>query len=417
LNGLIKDIGVRIFTLPTNTERAALELDDLFEGDYKDYLGGTGEEVSIETIRTTLKTIQAQTGTHPVIIYALSQPDELELVLVLPEGAPIRQSVPEANAAALKKTLEEFRRTITNQRRPRAYLSSSQQLYQWLIAPLEPQLEKLGIDTLIFCMDAGLRTVPMAALHDGQQFLVEKYSIGTIPSVSLTNTRYNPVKDAQVLAMGASKFQKLPSLEAVPVELDVITQQLWQGKSFLNEGFTMNNLKSQHQPFGIIHLATHADFQPGDSSKSYIQMWDSQLHMNQLQQMGWQQPPQVELLVLSACRTALGDIDVELGFAGLAVQAGVKSALASLWYVSDGGTLALMSEFYHKLSQPDVRIKAEALRRAQVAMLRGESRLENGKLYVAGLREPIPLPPELSGNQDLSHPYYWAPFTMVGSPW
>ncbi|HEY9596749.1 MAG TPA: CHAT domain-containing protein, partial [Cyanophyceae cyanobacterium] len=364
-----------------------------------------------------LKTIQAQTGTHPVIIYALSQPDALELVLVLPEGAPIRKSVPQANAAALKKTLEEFRRTITNPRRPTAYLSSAQQLYQWLIAPLEPQLENLGIDTLIFCMDAGLRTVPMAALHDGQHFLVEKYSIGTIPSVSLTNTRYNPVKNAQVLAMGASKFQKLPPLEAVPVELDVITQQLWRGKSFLNEGFTLNTLKSQRQPFGIIHLATHADFQPGESSKSYIQMWDSQLQMNQLQQLGWQQPPQVELLVLSACRTALGDTDVELGFAGLAVQAGVKSALASLWYVSDGGTLALMSEFYHQLSQPDVTIKAEALRRAQVAMLRGESRLQQGKLYVPGLRSPISLPPELEGNQDFSHPYYWAPFTMVGSPW
>ena len=254
LNGLIKDIGVRIFTLPTNTEQAALELDDLFEDDYEDSLDGTGEEVSIETIRTTLKTIQTQTGTHPVIIYALSQPDELELVLVLPEGVPIRKSVPQANAAALKKTLEEFRRTITNPIRPKAYLASAQQLYQWLIAPLEPDLKALGIDTLIFCMDVGLRTIPMAALHDGKQFIVENYSIGSIPSVSLTNTRYNPVKDAQVLAMGASKFQQLPSLPAVPVELDVITQQLWKGKSFLNEGFTLNNLTSQRQPFGIIHL-------------------------------------------------------------------------------------------------------------------------------------------------------------------
>ncbi len=171
------------------------------------------------------------------------------------------------------------------------------------------------------------------------------------------------------------------------------------------------------QSFGIVHLATHADFQAGDTSNSYIQLWDSQLKINQLQQMGWQLPPQVELLVLSACRTALGDIDVELGFAGLAVQAGVKSALASLWYVSDGGTLALMSKFYHQLSQPDVTIKALALRRAQIAMLRGEAGVEDGKLHLPGLQAPIPLPPGLPEEQDFSHPYYWAAFTMIGSPW
>jgi CHAT domain-containing protein len=217
--------------------------------------------------------------------------------------------------------------------------------------------------------------------------------------------------------MGASKFQQLPPLPAVPVELDVITQQLWPGKSFLNEGFSLNNLKSQRQPYGIIHLATHADFEPGDASNSYIQLWDSQLKMNQLRQMRWNQPPQVELLVLSACRTAVGDVEAELGFGGLAVQAGVKSALASLWYVDDGGTLALMSEFYRQLSQPDVTIKAEALRRAQITMLRGQLRLEEGELRGPGFRGSIPLPPELEGNQDFSHPYYWAAFTMIGSPW
>jgi len=393
--------------------------DQDFEDQFEKYFGEnlTDQVVTTESLQDTLKTIESQTGKSPVIIYARSLPNQLELVLVRPEGPPIGKVVPKANAAALQQTLAEFRETVSNPIRPKAYLASAQQLYQWLIAPLEPDLKALKIDTLIFCLDAGLRTIPMAALHDGRQFLVENYSIGSIPSVSLTNTSYNPVKDAQVLAMGASKFQQLPSLPAVPVELDVITQQLWKGKSFLNEGFTLNNLTSQRQPFGIIHLATHADFQPGDASNSYIQLWDSQLKMNQLRQMRWNQPPQVELLVLSACRTALGDVEAELGFGGLAVQAGVKSALASLWYVDDGGTLALMSEFYRQLSQPDVTIKAEALRRAQIAMLRGQLRLEEGELRGPGFRGSIPLPPELAGNQDFSHPSYWAAFTMIGSPW
>jgi CHAT domain-containing protein len=268
-------------------------------------------------------------------------------------------------------------------------------------------------------MDAGLRTIPMAALHDGKQFLVEKYSLGSIPSVSLTNSRYKALKDTRVLAMGASQFQQLDPLPAVPEELKAITQQFGSEKYFLNEEFTLTNLKNQRQqqPIEIIHLATHADFQPGDATNSYIQLWDNQLKLDQLRQLGWNQPPQIELLVLSACRTAVGDAQVELGFAGLAVQAGVKSALASLWSVSDGGTLALMSEFYRQLNQPDVTIKAEALRRAQIAMLRGQLHVESGQLRGTGVVGTIPLPPELPENQDFSHPYYWAAFTIIGSPW
>jgi filamentous hemagglutinin family protein len=391
-----------------------------FEAEFEKYFGEnlTDDVVTAESLRETLKTIEGQTGKSPVVIYARSSLDQLELVLVLPEGEPILKIVPNVSSITLKETLDDFYKNVTDITSGRSYLAPAQQLYQWLIAPLESELEALGIDTLIFCMDAGLRLIPMAALHDGEQFLVEKYSIGSIPSVSLMNTRYNPIKDAQVLAMGASQFKTLPPLNAVPTELEIITQKVSSGQSFMNEEFTLNALKSQRQPFGIIHLATHADFQPGDPSHSYIQLWgDEQLRLNQMRQMNWHQPPQVELLVLSACRTAFGDIDAELGFAGLAVSAGVKSALASYWYVSDGGTLALMSEFYRQLKQPDVTIKAEALRRAQLAMLRGELRLNDGTLRRSGGANPIPLPAELSGNQDFSHPYYWAAFTIIGSPW
>ena len=96
------------------------------------------------------------------------------------------------------------------------YLPASQQLYQWIIAPLEADLKAQGIDTLVFSMDAGLRTLPLAALHDGSQFLVEKYSIGLIPSVNLTDTNYESVKNAEVLAMGASQFTNNKPLLAVP---------------------------------------------------------------------------------------------------------------------------------------------------------------------------------------------------------
>jgi CHAT domain-containing protein len=289
-------------------------------------------------------------------------------------------------------------------------------MYQWLVAPLEEDLQARGIQNLIFIMDVGLRSVPLATLHDGQGFLVEKYSVGLMPSISLTDTRYVNIKNSQVLAMGASEFTSQTPLPAVPVELSAITPSLWQGQSFLNETFTLDNLKSQRrqQPFGIIHLATHAIFQPGEPSNSYIQLWDTRLRLDQLRQLGWNDPP-VELLVLSACKTGQGNEEVELGFAGLAVQAGVKSVMASLWSVSDEGTMALMTNFYEELKQSP--IKAEALRRAQVAMLKGNVKLEDGKLVTPST--VLSLPPELAnlGQQNLSHPIFWAAFTMIGNPW
>jgi CHAT domain-containing protein len=414
---------INIPTLLTqNLNDAIPAIDDLFEAEYEDYFGEdiANEETSVETIRNTLKTINAETGTNPVIVYAISLPDQLELVMVVPEGPPIRKTVPAANRTAFQEKLTDFYSAVTNVTISQTSLkNSAQQLYTWMIEPLEPDLEALGIDTLIFSMDAGLRTIPMAALHDGEKFLIEKYAIGSIPSISLTNTRYNPIKDAPVLAMGASEFTDKNSLPAVPIELETITQNVWSGDAYLNDQFTLTNLQTQRQqkPWKIIHLASHADFQEGDPSNSYIQLWDTKLQLDQMRQLGWHQAPQVDLLVLSACRTAFGSVDAELGFAGLAVKAGVKSALASLWYVDDGGAFALMSGFYHQLGQPDVTIKAEALRRAQLALLRGELRMESGELQGLGEGKTIPVAPGLPKNQNFSHPYYWAAFTIIGSPW
>jgi CHAT domain-containing protein len=305
---------------------------------------------------------------------------------------------------------------ITEPRNRSGYLAPAQQLYQWLLAPIEKDLQAKQINNLVFIMDAGLRSIPLAALHDGKGFIVEGYSVGLMPSLSLTDTRYRDIKDVQVLAMGASQFTDQKALPAVPVELNAIASQLWKGQSFLNDAFTLDNLKSARGrvPFGIIHLATHAEFKAGQPNNSYIQLWNTKLPLDQLRQLRFNNPP-VELLVLSACRTAVGDESVELGFTGLAVQAGVKSALGSLWYVSDEGTLGLMTSFYEQLKQAP--IKAEALRQAQLAMLKGEVRSQAGKLVTS--RGSFPLPPELAqlGDKDLTHPYYWSAFTLIGNPW
>ncbi|MBE9124706.1 MULTISPECIES: CHAT domain-containing protein [unclassified Coleofasciculus] len=368
-------------------------------------------------------TSQELTSTQKSTLFEKNRPnlgnDQLELLLITSQGQPIRQRVGVTRQQVLQ-VAQQFRSDVTDVGDSQGYLPTSQQLYQWLVSPLEDALQAKEINNLTFILDKGLRSIPLAALHDGQQFIVENYSVGLMPSLSLTDNRYVDVKNLPVLAMGVSQFREQKALPAVPLELSIITNQLRSGKSFLNESFTLDNLKQARtkKSFGIIHLATHGEFVPAQPSNSYIQLWDTKLPLAQLRQLGWHDPP-VELLVLSACRTAVGDVENELGFAGLAVQTGVKSVLASLLYVNDEGTLALMSEFYRQLSQPDVKIKAEALRRAQVAMLKGQVRLEEGQLKGLGQLSSIPLPPEMAArvNQDLSHPYYWAGFTMIGSPW
>jgi filamentous hemagglutinin family protein len=344
--------------------------------------------------------------------------DELELLLITAQGKPIRKHLPRVTRELVLAVADQFRTEITlNQSDD--YLPPAQQFYEWFLAPLEAELQAQGIENLVFIMDTELRSIPMAALHDGKQFLIERYSVGLMPSLSLTDTRYQSARNAQILAMGASKFSdpKLNPLYAVPEEVQTIVSE-WprQGKYFLDQDFTFENLKGQRteQPFGIIHLATHAVFQSGTLSNSFIQLGDRRLGLNELRQLGWNNPP-VELLVLSACQTVLGDQDAELGFAGLAHQSGVKSALASLWYVDDRATLALMTEFYRQLGK--VSTKAEALRQAQLSLLRGQIRVEAGQIRTA--RGTMPLPRELGnrGQVDFSNPASWAAFTLVGSPW
>ncbi|NEQ36450.1 MAG: CHAT domain-containing protein [Okeania sp. SIO3I5] len=372
-------------------------------------------------MREVLTDIASQTGNNSAIIYVTAYPDEIQLVLYTPDSEPILKTVPAVNREELMKVVLKFRANITNpaRRQTNSYLPPAQQLYDWLIAPMSAELEAANIDTLLFSMDEGLRALPVAALHDGEQFLIEKYSLSLIPSVSLMDTNYRPLQETRVLAMGASNFKELNPLPAVPVELETISQKLWEGSKFINEEFTYNNLLSERQnyPYPIIHLATHAEFKPGRANNSYIQLWGSeQLQLDQIRELGWDEPA-VELLVLSACRTAVGDKNAELGFAGLAVAAGVKSALASIWYVSDEGTLGLMTEFYVHLN--NAKIKAEALRQAQLAMLRGEVVIEEGELRGTGIRGAVVLPQALGKveNQNLSHPYYWSGFMMIGSPW
>lgn len=400
-----------------NLDSTFLALEQSRTQEFQQHLGVQGTQLNRSEVQQLLKELEIKTKQVYAIVYIVSREEQLEIIVVPSSGKPIRHSVPEATQEKLFPVVRQLQSEITNPRKRDtvSYQAPAEQLYQWMIQPIEDDLKRLGISTILFSLDAGLRSLPMAVLWDGQQFLTEKYGISLIPSTSLIDFRYQPIGQAEVLAMGASQFQQQNPLPAVPIELQNITE-IWPGEKFLNERFTLENLKSQRRisDFQVIHLATHADFKTGSPSNSFIQLWNEKLPLTELPNLGWDNPI-VELLTLSACRTALGDRRSELGFAGLAVQAGVKSALASLWYVSDQGTLGLMSEFYESLKQAP--IKAIALQEAQIDMIQGKTRIENDQLITTF--GAIPLPENLTESNitSLSHPYYWSGFTMIGSPW
>jgi CHAT domain-containing protein len=410
-----------------------------------------GTVPSVKQISQRLAELSEQTGKKPAFVNISLQENQLESFVVLPgdtksaasknavvasadlnnveqnpsqlQSLTLRKTVKDLSRQELIATATQFREEVSdvNKINQANYMQSSQKLYEAIIKPIEADLEANNIDVLVFSMDSGLRLIPIAALNDGKQFLIEKYAVALVPSFGLTDTRYVNLNKSSILAMGASEFSEQTALPTMPVELETIVSQPRQGEVFLNEQFTISNFKTQNSrstPFPIIHLGTHAQFQTDNVDDSYIQFYDDKLKISQLQQLsddlGWNSDATpVELLVLSACETAIGDEKAELGFAGLAVQAGVKSALASLWYVSDLGTLGLMGEFYDQLD--GTLVKAEALRQTQLNMLQGNVKVDDQKVKLSNGKN-LALPQDFpSGTLSLSHPYFWSSFTLIGN--
>ncbi|HIK45452.1 MAG TPA: CHAT domain-containing protein [Leptolyngbyaceae cyanobacterium M65_K2018_010] len=418
----------------SSTSRVLLEEDyalveETFTNQFVDYFGAEVKPpnpVSLAQAQAILRDIQAQTGEIPALLYVrfnrnVDNPKAgqgaLELLLVTAEGNPTQVRVLAADPQAVIKTQELLRRQLTNPNLTNntAYLPAAQQLYNWMIAPIRDELEAAGITNLGFVMDAGLRTLPLAALHDGDRFLIADYSLGLIPSLGLIDATYVDLnrQNSSLLVAGASQFINQSPLLAAQAEIQAI-QAFWPGPKLTDTNFTVAAVQRARGQSQIIHLATHAQFLRGAPDQSYIQFFDRRLRLSQVQDLGLFNPP-VDLVTLSACQTAMGNSEAELGFAGFALQAGARSALASLWQVSDEATAGLMTLFYQQLDQQPT--KTEALRQAQLALVRGEVYVENGLLQYPG--GAIALPPELvvSGRQTLNHPFYWSGFTVVGSPW
>ncbi|AFY57181.1 hypothetical protein Riv7116_4768 [Rivularia sp. PCC 7116] len=388
--------------LQQNLNSALKTLDELRIAELRNYLGS---DCDLELIDKPISEVDKNTAVFRSIILK----DGIAIILMLPQADSIKfkmhwVAIPEKDAV---ETVNEFRRSLEKlSDRSNSYREKSRKIYNWFITPFAKDLEQ--IKTLVFVQDGILWTIPMGSLYDGNQFLVEKYAIASTPSLSLTSPQPLDTQGLKLLAFGltdASAIDKntfYPPLGAVKAEMQGINKVIPNNKILLNKNFTSEQLKQKlrdYQP-NLLHLATHARF-GYDSQQTFLiageqkptNNYNKTITLGNLYkiirntQSGDHQA--LELLTLTGCQTAVGSQRDALGIAGVSLQAGAKSAVASLWNIDDEATAKLIVQFYDNLRQG--MSKAEALQATQRAWL-----AENPK-----------------GRY--SHPGYWAPFVLVGN--
>jgi CHAT domain-containing protein/predicted negative regulator of RcsB-dependent stress response len=328
------------------------------------------------------------------VIYSIVLDQRLEVIFSLP-GQPLQHYGIEVSPQETARVFAQLRQSLNPVFLPNEVLPPAQQVYDWLVRPMSADLERHSIKTLVFVLDDFLRSLPMAVLHDGQQYLVERYNIALAPGLQLLDSRVS-AQQIKTLAGGLSEArQGFSALPGVETEIQQIAATV-STKVVLNEKFTRSNFleRVENQPFSVVHLATHGQFS-SKAEDTFLLAWDDRIHVKDLDRLltvegknsSLRDRQPIELLVLSACQTAKGDNRAALGLAGVAVRSGARSTLATLWSVQDVSTAQLMAEFYRRFTQPGVT-KAEALRHSQLSLL-------NSPQY--------------------KHPYYWAAFVLVGN--
>ncbi|OUL17900.1 CHAT domain-containing protein [Nostoc sp. 106C] len=346
-----------------------------------------------------------------ILIYPLVLQDSLELVVVSPESVPIHRRVA-VTREQLNQAIAGFRQDLQSPRSNNAKKAGSQ-LYDWLIKPIENDIKLSGAKHLIYAPDEQLRYIPLTALYDGKQWLVERFSVNYITAASLSNFNTQPASKLKVLAGAFIKGsyqvevgnQRLAfaGLPFAGQEVDSLAATIPGTQKLIDEAFSPQGTIPQMDDYTIVHLATHAAFVVGKPEDSFI-LFGNGDRVNLTDVAAWSLT-HVDLVVLSACETGLGgqlgNGEEILGFGYQIQKAGARATIASLWSVDDGGTQALMSAFYTLLSSGKLT-KAEALRQAQIALITADSKSKNNNSSIAT-------------SSGLSHPYYWAPFILIGN--
>lgn len=416
---LLKIQEVATYLNSNQAEQTAPEL-NLFtpaEEDIQQYFDSLSENSTLaDFIQTTLQTAQgvesasspfdsqviddlrsaiAQQPTTTAVLYPVILPDRLEILLINPNGH-IEQFSTAVSQADISTTISELQAALKdNILSPKL---PAQQLYAWLIEPLESSLEEQQVKNIIYLPDSVLRYVPLAAFHDGDRWLAESYQSHNITAATVGDLLTNRPNNMSILA-GAFADTSLThevsigdisrtysGLKAARQELENLSE-VADTQTFFDRDFTPEDTLSAVLDHSVLHLATHAQFVVGQPEESFILFGSGQtVNLKELRQ--WQLP-NVELVVLSACQTATsteGEGKEILGLGYQIQQTGASAAIASLWAVDDTATAALMNQFYIALSQGQT--KAQALRSAQQRLIEDDA---------------------------FSHPYHWSGFILIGN--
>jgi CHAT domain-containing protein len=368
---------------------------------------------------------------HPnsILIYPLVLEDKTRLVWASKGGVLSKTAVCPLGEKALYAKVAQFRSLLGQQGNVAPLKAVGQELYDCLVKPLEKELTTNGIQHLIFVPDRATNYIPMAALHDGKGYLIERYAVSTVLAAGLTDTSDILPKQSQqipVLGLGLSEargtFSALPNVEA---ELDAILKVgasdpigLFPGLQFLNQAFDRTALENNLRGHRILHIATHGAFKPSNPRDSYFLLGTGKPYaIPDIQTL--RELKDVHLVVLSACETAVGGPD-SLGLEVTGISSfflgdrdRAKAVMASLWLVNDASTALMMQQFYHHLARG--KTKAEALRQTQLSLLQGKLTAKD-----APLRSDVDVSVEGRSASDsspgsFSHPYYWAPFILIGN--
>ena len=336
---------------------------------------------------------------NAVLLYPLILEDRLEIILTTPDSPPVRRTV-KVSKKELNQTISQFRSSLSNiadSKKP------AQKLYEWLINPIENDLKTAQAKTIIYAPDSQLRYIPLAALYDGKQWLIERYRINNITAASLTDFNTKPELKMQILAaaftQGRYQFKigeqpfDFSGLRFAGKEINQLAKTVAATTKFIDTDFNPQIIP-QMDSYTIVHWATHAAFVPGTPEQSFVLFGDGTPVT--LKDMKKWQFKNLDLIVLSGCETGLGgNFGTGIEILGLGYQlqsAGARAVIASLWSVDDGGTQVLMNNFYANLKTGKYS-KAEALQKAQISLINSNNQQK----------------------KDLSHPYYWSPFILIGN--
>jgi CHAT domain-containing protein len=325
-------------------------------------------------------------GSGNVVVYPLILSNRISVIVKFPDG--IHQYVTRIDETKFSSMVSEFRSMLEQYDDEPIELATL--LYDLLVRPYEDKLVEFAITNIIFVPGGALRTIPLSALYDGNQFLIEKYAVSTSLGLQLTNPKALEARELRLLIGGISdEVRGFDALPGVDIEIDKISQQI-EGEVLLNADFSTSALANKLGTgnYSIVHLATHGYFDE-EPSLSFLLTYDGKFTFENMQEtVGLRRyvDQSLELLVLSACETALGNEKAALGLAGISLKSGARSTLASLWSINDQATSLIMIGFYEHLLKGTS--KSEALRKAQLKLI---------------------------GDPEFSHPNLWSSFLLIGN--